>query len=221
MSEMSSIEPDYSSFSDTDTDTDTDVEDEEPADRTMCEEWTHSVPPPLPPRNGVQVSDSSQINDSGSNDSFPKGAPRPILPLPNMISPRSSGSFSYQAQSETEDDDEHLRRIPTISVIEREFSGNFRMIPDSDRDSVQVTRRKQRKSVRGNKETFGHALHSNMTLPGHGIATICIPRTLESNDDYLIPVHALESVLSSGSGDSVPSGSGDSFPSGGAQPFSY
>ena len=78
MSEMSSIEPDYSSFSDTDTDTDTDVEDEEPADRTMCEEWTHSVPPPLPPRNGVQVSDSSQINDSGSNDSFPKGAPRPI-----------------------------------------------------------------------------------------------------------------------------------------------
>ena len=66
------------------------------------------------------------------------------------------------------------------------------MIPDCDRDSVQVTRRKQIKYVRSKQETFGNALHSNMTLPGHGIASRCIPRTLESNDDYLTPVHALE-----------------------------
>ena len=234
MSELSSIVPDYSSFSDTDTDTDD--EDDAPDNNTLSNEWTE-LAPPLPTRNGIHTSESTQTNDSGSNDSFPKGPPRPLPHVPKSNSPLSSGS-SYPAQSETEDHLEHIRHIPTSSVTEIRFSEHVRTSSECERDNIQVTRRKPRKWVR-RKEAFCHELKSPINLPGHGLATRFIPGTLEDSDDYITPIqsHGCNNDLEKKSDYTVihspaekqkdmkwflsneSSGSGDSFPSGAANPF--
>ena len=183
MSEFSSLDPYDSSFSDIDTDTDTD--DDQPADKTMCEEWTKSVPPPLPARNRPRLADVTQTNDSNSNDSFPKGPPQPFSHSSNTSDPMSLGC-AYQMHSDSKENIKLFRLNPPSSVIENKFIEPFEDITNSD--IVKMRRRKPKKWIRNDEKTFHQMLKTNTELPGHG----CVPGTSNENDYYLTPTECLD-----------------------------
>ena len=222
MSDISSLEPDYSSFSESDTDTD----DEGTVNSNTFGGSTDSAPPPLPDRNRNHDSDSMQMNDSHSNDSFPEGPPQPFLTDSN---PRPCGG-RYRPYPVSEDQNKTLQSIRLTSHVGGANSENFQMTSERNNVNDQVIHQWQR------KETFGRVLKSKISLPGMGTAGRCIQGTLEDDEDYIIPIPStvrnseienaspyttvIQSPDDTGTGiKRFSTGSGDSFPSGQARPF--